>query len=51
MRTNEDARTVACFDLLFPHLGELLREEHEDVFVRASEGQKLDKAQYRLDVV
>ena len=50
MRANDDARTVACFDLLFPHLGELaggsLREEREDLLVKALEDQKLDKAQY-----
>lgn len=50
MRANDDARTVACFDLLVPHLGELaggsLREEREDLLVKALEEQKLDKAQY-----
>ncbi|KAF8887593.1 hypothetical protein BD779DRAFT_1527113 [Infundibulicybe gibba] len=35
MRVNDDDRTVACFDLLVPHIGELaggsVREEREDV--------------------
>ena len=34
MRSNDDGRTVACFDLLVPHIGELaggsLREERLD---------------------
>ena len=50
MRANADAQTVACFDLLVPHLGELaggsLREEREDLLVKSLEEQKLDRAQY-----
>lgn len=38
MRVNEDGKTVACFDLLVPHVGELVggsvREERADVLER-----------------
>lgn len=39
MRLNDDTRTVACFDLLVPHVGELaggsLREERLDLLEKA----------------
>lgn len=38
MRANDDSQTVACFDLLVPHVGELvggsIREERADVLVK-----------------
>ncbi|KZT63665.1 asparaginyl-tRNA synthetase [Daedalea quercina L-15889] len=50
MRLNDDDKTVACFDLLVPHLGELaggsLREERSELLNNALERQELDKAQY-----
>jgi asparaginyl-tRNA synthetase len=50
MRTNGDGKTVACFDLLMPHLGELvggsLREERVDVLDEAIEHHGLDKRDY-----
>ncbi|KAF9479747.1 asparaginyl-tRNA synthetase [Pholiota conissans] len=42
MRANEDAQTVACFDLLVPHVGELIggsmREERADLLKRQMAG-------------
>lgn len=50
MRLNDDGKTVACFDLLVPHLGELvggsLREERGDLLNKALEDHQLDKTQY-----
>lgn len=50
MRLNDDGKTVACFDLLMPHLGELvggsLREERQGLLERALEMHDLDKAEY-----
>ena len=47
MRTNGDGKTAACFDLLMPHLGELvggsLREERVDLLDGAIERHGLDK--------
>jgi asparaginyl-tRNA synthetase len=50
MRLNEDGKTVACFDLLVPHLGELaggsLREERLLYLQRAVEQHQLDPTIY-----
>lgn len=50
MRLNNDGKTVACFDLLVPHLGELvggsLREERLGLLEEALEKQQLSKADY-----
>lgn len=50
MRLNDDEKTVACFDLLVPHLGELvggsLREERILCLRRALERDQLDDASY-----
>ena len=50
MRLNDDERTVACFDLLVPHLGELvggsLREERMSNLRKAMERDQLDAASY-----
>ncbi|TFY57059.1 hypothetical protein EVJ58_g7257 [Rhodofomes roseus] len=50
MRLNDDGKTVACFDLLVPHLGELvggsLREERSNLLDKALESHGLDKTQY-----
>ena len=50
MRPNEDGKTVACFDLLVPHLGELaggsLREERLPYLERAIDNHGLDPATY-----
>jgi len=50
MRTNDDGKTAACFDLLMPHLGELvggsLREERVDLLDGAIERHGLDKRDY-----
>ncbi|EPQ52046.1 asparaginyl-tRNA synthetase [Gloeophyllum trabeum ATCC 11539] len=51
MRLNDDGKTVACFDLLVPHVGELvggsLREERLDLLKRALAYHKLDAEAYR----
>jgi len=50
MRANDDGRTVACFDLLVPGLGELaggsLREERLDMLQSALRKHHLDEDQY-----
>lgn len=50
MRANDDGRTVACFDLLVPHVGELvggsLREERADFLDKAIEHHGMDKGDY-----
>ncbi|THH08290.1 hypothetical protein EW146_g9043 [Bondarzewia mesenterica] len=50
MRLNEDGRTAACFDLLVPHVGELvggsLREERLDMLEQSFEKHRLDRAAY-----
>lgn len=50
MRLNDDEKTVACFDLLVPHLGELvggsLREERMSYLRQAMERDALDAASY-----
>lgn len=50
MRMNDDERTVACFDLLVPHLGELvggsLREERMSYLHAAMDKHNLDEADY-----
>ncbi|KZT13194.1 asparaginyl-tRNA synthetase [Laetiporus sulphureus 93-53] len=50
MRANDDGQTVACFDLLIPHLGELvggsLREERLDLLERALDHHKLSREDY-----
>ena len=50
MRTNGDGKTVACFDLLMPHLGELvggsLREERVKLLDKALEHHGLDERDY-----
>ncbi|OBZ67426.1 Asparagine--tRNA ligase [Grifola frondosa] len=47
MRLNDDGKTVACFDLLIPHLGELvggsLREERHGLLEGALERHNLGK--------
>ncbi|KZT19956.1 hypothetical protein NEOLEDRAFT_1151679 [Neolentinus lepideus HHB14362 ss-1] len=51
MRSNDDGKTVACFDLLVPHAGELvggsLREERLDELEKALVHHKLDVGAYR----
>lgn len=51
MRQNDDGRTVACFDLLVPHVGELvggsLREERLTLLESAIKQQGLDEEAYR----
>ncbi|KAI0300599.1 asparaginyl-tRNA synthetase [Multifurca ochricompacta] len=51
MRQNDDSRTVACFDLLVPHIGELvggsLREERPTLLEAAIKRQGLDEEVYR----
>jgi len=50
MRLNDDGRTVACFDLLVPHVGELaggsLREERLDLLLESLERHQLRKSDY-----
>ena len=50
MRTNDDGKTVACFDLLMPSLGELvggsLREERVGLLDGAIEHHGLDRRDY-----
>ena len=56
MRWNDDGKTVACFDLLVPHLGELvggsLREERLANLHKAMENQGMDPTPYEwyLDI-
>ncbi|KAI0266566.1 asparaginyl-tRNA synthetase [Gloeopeniophorella convolvens] len=51
MRRNDDGKTVACFDLLVPHIGELvggsLREERLDLLKAAVKQHELDEEAYR----
>ena len=51
MRQNDDGKTVACFDLLVPHVGELvggsLREERLTLLESAIRRQGLDEEAYR----
>ena len=51
MRLNDDGKTVACFDLLVPHVGELvggsLREERSAILVDAIRRQGLDEEAYQ----
>ena len=51
MRQNDDGKTVACFDLLVPHVGELvggsLREERSNLLEAAIKQQGLDEEAYR----
>jgi asparaginyl-tRNA synthetase len=51
MRLNDDGKTVACFDLLVPHVGELvggsLREERSTLLEAAIKRQGLDEEAYR----
>ncbi|KAH9994719.1 asparaginyl-tRNA synthetase [Russula vinacea] len=51
MRQNDDGKTVACFDLLVPHVGELvggsLREERLTLLEAAIKQQGLDEEAYR----
>ena len=51
MRQNDDGKTVACFDLLVPHVGELvggsLREERPTLLEAAIKQQGLDDEVYR----
>jgi asparaginyl-tRNA synthetase len=50
MRVNNDEKTVACFDLLVPYLGELvggsLREERLDLLQHALDVHKMDSIDY-----
>jgi asparaginyl-tRNA synthetase len=50
MRHNEDGKTVACFDLLIPHVGELaggsLREERSEVLKESLAVNGLGKTEY-----
>ncbi|EGO03611.1 hypothetical protein SERLA73DRAFT_175149 [Serpula lacrymans var. lacrymans S7.3] len=50
MRLNDDEKTVACFDLLIPHVGELaggsLREERLGILDQSLEKHRLDKKEY-----
>jgi asparaginyl-tRNA synthetase len=50
MRANDDGKTVACFDLLVPHIGELvggsLREERVDLLDKAMAHHGLDRRDY-----
>jgi asparaginyl-tRNA synthetase len=51
MRQNDDGKTVACFDLLVPQVGELvggsLREERSTLLEAAIKRQGLDEEAYR----
>ena len=51
MRQNDDGKTVACFDLLVPHVGELiggsLREERLTLLEAAIKRHRLDEEAYR----
>ena len=51
MRLNDDGKTVACFDLLVPHVGELvggsLREERSALLEAAIQRQGLDEEAYQ----
>jgi len=51
MRLNDDGKTVACFDLLVPHVGELvggsLREERSGLLEAAIKRQGLDGDAYQ----
>ena len=51
MRQNDDGKTVACFDLLVPRVGELvggsLREERSTLLEAAIKRQGLDEEAYR----
>ena len=51
MRQNDDGKTVACFDLLVPNVGELvggsLREERSTLLETAINRQGLDEETYR----
>ncbi|KAI0067011.1 asparaginyl-tRNA synthetase [Artomyces pyxidatus] len=51
MRLNDDGKTVACFDLLVPGIGELvggsLREERLELLEAALERHGMDKEAYR----
>jgi len=51
MRLNDDGKTVACFDLLVPHVGELvggsLREERSAFLEAAIQRQGLDEEAYQ----
>ncbi|KAH7926152.1 asparaginyl-tRNA synthetase [Leucogyrophana mollusca] len=51
MRLNDDRKTVACFDLLIPHVGELvggsLREERLDYLVASMKTHGLDEEEYK----
>ena len=51
MRLNDDGKTVACFDLLVPHVGELvggsLREERSGLLEAAIKHQGLDGDAYQ----
>ncbi|KAH9965213.1 asparaginyl-tRNA synthetase [Russula dissimulans] len=51
MRQNDDGKTVACFDLLVPHVGELaggsLREERATLLEAAIRRHGLDEDAYR----
>ena len=50
MRLNDDEKTVGCFDLLVPHLGELvggsLREERVPLLERAVQSHGLNRDDY-----
>ncbi|KAH0586906.1 hypothetical protein H2248_005742 [Termitomyces sp. 'cryptogamus'] len=57
MRENEDGKTVGCFDLIVPHMGELVggsvREERADILegkMRDSFGDNLSEYQWYLDL-
>jgi asparaginyl-tRNA synthetase len=51
MRLNDDGRTVGCFDLLVPRIGELvggsLREERLGHLTRALDANRLNPEEYR----
>jgi asparaginyl-tRNA synthetase len=51
MRANDDGKTVACFDLLAPHVGELaggsLREERHDLLQSNLAKYHLSRDEYR----
>jgi asparaginyl-tRNA synthetase len=51
MRTNKDGKTVACFDLLVPQVGELIggsvREERESMLADAMRSHGLDAEEYK----
>lgn len=57
MRENEDGKTVGCFDLIVPHMGELVggsvREERANVLegkMRENFGEGLNEYQWYLDL-